>query len=364
MNTAEGESVEVRDGTSVFDRVIAGVDGTDAGFEAARQAARLVAPDGRLELFTAVYLAEASLTGWSAPRVAEELECQADATIHRAAALAGPRAETRFVNGPPPDFAARLRARQRRKRRSRCSARMATAAHPRSCSAAWSANCSTTRRARCSMARPPRGRRSVPARDRRRSRRLARIGRPPSQRPNISPSASRSRCASYRARRQIRRSRRRATTCSDETVVRHPSRHSSTPSTDADIVVVGSRGLHGSESLGSVSERVAHQALARCSSSGRGAADGGTRRPRPLGEGGRARARHRHRRRVDRGGGSRAARALRRQPAAAAAASALPSPAPRRVRRPARAPARRRNRRFRARSATSSRAWRSPPCSS
>ena len=32
---------------------------------------------------------------------------------------------------------------------------------------------------------------------------------------------------------------------------------------DADLVVVGSRGLHGLKALGSVSERVAHQA--RCS---------------------------------------------------------------------------------------------------
>jgi nucleotide-binding universal stress UspA family protein len=29
---------------------------------------------------------------------------------------------------------------------------------------------------------------------------------------------------------------------------------------DADILVVGSRGLHGLKSLGSISERVAHQA--------------------------------------------------------------------------------------------------------
>jgi nucleotide-binding universal stress UspA family protein len=46
---------------SMFARVVAGVDGSDAGYEAARQAARLVAADGWLELFTAVYLVEANL---------------------------------------------------------------------------------------------------------------------------------------------------------------------------------------------------------------------------------------------------------------------------------------------------------------
>ena len=70
-------------GTSVFDRVVAGVDGSEPGFEAARQAARLVAPDGRLEIFTAVYLAEATLAGWSAPRLAAELEREAGETARK-----------------------------------------------------------------------------------------------------------------------------------------------------------------------------------------------------------------------------------------------------------------------------------------
>jgi nucleotide-binding universal stress UspA family protein len=101
MNAAKSESVQVRDGTSVFDRVIAGVDGTDAGFEAARQAARLVTDDGWLEVFTAVHLAEASLAGWSSSRVAEELEQEAERASRRGGAIAGPRATLRLVNGPP-----------------------------------------------------------------------------------------------------------------------------------------------------------------------------------------------------------------------------------------------------------------------
>ena len=36
-----------------FDQAVPGVDGSEAGYEAVRQASRLVAPDRRLELFTA-----------------------------------------------------------------------------------------------------------------------------------------------------------------------------------------------------------------------------------------------------------------------------------------------------------------------
>jgi nucleotide-binding universal stress UspA family protein len=43
-------------------------------------------------------------------------------------------------------------------------------------------------------------------------------------------------------------------------VERHPVEALVSASEDADIIVVGSRGLHGIKALGSVSERVAHQA--------------------------------------------------------------------------------------------------------
>jgi nucleotide-binding universal stress UspA family protein len=60
-----------------------------------------VASDGWLEVFTAVYLVEANLVGWSASRVAEELEREAGEASRKGAAIAGPRAEVRLVNGPP-----------------------------------------------------------------------------------------------------------------------------------------------------------------------------------------------------------------------------------------------------------------------
>jgi hypothetical protein len=47
-------------GAALFARVLAGVDGSDAGLQAAIQAGRLVAPEGALELATAFYLIDAN----------------------------------------------------------------------------------------------------------------------------------------------------------------------------------------------------------------------------------------------------------------------------------------------------------------
>lgn len=84
---------------ALFEHVLAGADGSEAGLEATRQAARLVAPGGSLLVFTAVYLAEASRTGLSAPRVAAELEREAAAANREALALAGSAASGRVVDG-------------------------------------------------------------------------------------------------------------------------------------------------------------------------------------------------------------------------------------------------------------------------
>lgn len=88
-------------GARVFERVLVGVDGSDAAREAAFQAARLVAPEGTLELATAVYLIEASLQHWPEKDIEAALELEGRPLIDAAAALAGPRATTRLLNGPP-----------------------------------------------------------------------------------------------------------------------------------------------------------------------------------------------------------------------------------------------------------------------
>lgn len=101
MTAATALATTRRAPETVFSRVIAGVDGSEPGFEAARQAARLVTADGWLELFTAVHLVEANLAGGSAPRIRAELEQEAGEAVRKGAEIAGPRAESRLVNGPP-----------------------------------------------------------------------------------------------------------------------------------------------------------------------------------------------------------------------------------------------------------------------
>ena len=94
-------STEPRAGERVFSRVLAGIDGSPAGYEAAAQAGRLVAPEGTLELATAVYLIDANLQRWPRQRIEATLAREGGPALAEAAGLAGPRATTRLLNGPP-----------------------------------------------------------------------------------------------------------------------------------------------------------------------------------------------------------------------------------------------------------------------
>jgi nucleotide-binding universal stress UspA family protein len=94
-------SAEQAIGAQIFQRVLVGVDDTAAGREAAAQAGRLVAPEGTLELVTAVNVIDARLQGWPQERIDSTLELEGGPALYAAAALVGPRATTRLVNGPP-----------------------------------------------------------------------------------------------------------------------------------------------------------------------------------------------------------------------------------------------------------------------
>jgi nucleotide-binding universal stress UspA family protein len=89
------------DPSSVVTHVVAGVDGTAAGLEACRQAAVLVEPEGSLEL---VFVADTGLAvyaGMSAPRILDEMEDEAVSAFAAAAEIAGGRASTRLIRGTP-----------------------------------------------------------------------------------------------------------------------------------------------------------------------------------------------------------------------------------------------------------------------
>lgn len=85
---------------SAFERIVCGVDETPASLEAVGRAARLRAPEGTLHLVGVVYLAGAAAAGWSATRVADDLERDAREALAHAVELAGPRATSRLVVGP------------------------------------------------------------------------------------------------------------------------------------------------------------------------------------------------------------------------------------------------------------------------
>ena len=242
---------------SMFARVVAGVDGSDAGYEAARQAARLVAADGWLELFTAVYLVEANLAAWSAPQIRAKLEREATEAVCFGAAIAGPRARSRLVSGPP------LQSLMRELEKKQATlAVVGTHGHSRlseimiggvAGALLHSAPCSVC------IARRPATEAVFP--------RAIVAGWDGSPESEAAVAVGRQLADRFGASLSIVTAlggkdvdHERADLLEAITVEGHPVEALVEAGKDADIVVVGSRGLHGIKPLGSVSERVAHQA--------------------------------------------------------------------------------------------------------
>ncbi|HEY7693460.1 MAG TPA: universal stress protein [Gaiellaceae bacterium] len=94
-NDEETAQAELR-----FSRVLVHVDGSDAGFEACRQAARLAEPEATIDAVAVVELSDAVWAAHNAPAVVEQLRREATVALERAAQLIGDRVERRFVNGP------------------------------------------------------------------------------------------------------------------------------------------------------------------------------------------------------------------------------------------------------------------------
>lgn len=252
-------SVDENIGRTIFGRVVAGVDGSDPGFEACRQAAGLVEPEGWLEAVTAVYLVEAALAGWSAARVAAELEREAGETIMKAREIVGDRGEARLLNGPP--FEALLRELEDGRATL---AVVGTHGHSRLSEMILGGVAGRLlHEAPCSVliARPPAAEPLFPRAI------LAGIDGSPAADAALA-------AAEYLALRfesplrvvtavegkcvNLEHARSRAPEL--EEVAEQPVGALVDASKDADLLVVGSRGLHGWRALGSVSERVAHQA--------------------------------------------------------------------------------------------------------
>lgn len=89
--------------TTLFDRVVCGVDRSDAGTTAAKVAGLVTAPDGTLTLVSANDPSIAVHTGWNMAQVLEELAIEAERALERGRAEAESLhlLETKLLEGDP-----------------------------------------------------------------------------------------------------------------------------------------------------------------------------------------------------------------------------------------------------------------------
>ena len=247
---------------SVFGRVVVGVDGTESSFEACRQAARLADPSTPIEVVTIVHVAEAARAGFEAARIADELALEAEAALDEAALILGERARKQFLDGyVMPSLLGEI---------ARVDATMVAVGshgHRRATEILIGGVAGELLHvAPCSVlvARPASDPEGFP--------RSIVVGI------DGSSTADAALAAAQQLARRLERPLRVVTALQGksvdlahvhlrtpfvEAVDAHPVEALVTASLTTDLVVVGSRGLHGLAALGSVSERVAHQA--KCS---------------------------------------------------------------------------------------------------
>ncbi len=250
----------------ILDRVICGVDASEESLDAVRQSARLVEEDGRLLLVAVAELEVAAQAGFAASMVATELEQEAQEALDRAREAVPEAAitEARLLSGPVPGT---LRAEIDREQATLLA--LGTHGHGRS-GGILLARASTTllHDAPCSVliARhsPVEGAGAFPA--------ALAAGLDGSPAGDAAAAVARSLAARFGAAlhlivaaggKDVDVDAVRLANPEAELSERKPVDALVEASGRVDLLVVGSRGRHGLKALGSVSERVAHQA--RCS---------------------------------------------------------------------------------------------------
>jgi nucleotide-binding universal stress UspA family protein len=93
-------TVKAPAGLEVFNRIVCGVDGTSEALEAARQAERLRSPEGLLRLAAVTEVDTAVHAGFAMSRVLEELDTTARAGLQRAADEVSPTSSRLFAGEP------------------------------------------------------------------------------------------------------------------------------------------------------------------------------------------------------------------------------------------------------------------------
>jgi nucleotide-binding universal stress UspA family protein len=250
--------------TAAFDRVLCGVDGSAAAASAAAVAARVVAPGGSLVLVSVEDVALAVHAGFRTAHVAEELAAEAHRAVDDGRRLAGVfhPVETRLLEGNPLDC-----LKDEIARADATLAVVGTRDHSRAAGIVLgSVTTHLLHEAPCSVlvARKPNDILLWP--------RDIVVGVDGSPGSRLALAAASELAARHGARlrpvvatREPRVDLERARELAPE-LDEHDDRVLHTLhvlSEDADLLVVGSRGLRGIHALGSVSERIAHEA--RCS---------------------------------------------------------------------------------------------------
>ena len=240
--------------TGIFARIVCGVDGTAESLYAVRQANRLREPEGTLLLVVAVSLAKAAQAGMAAGHAAELLQHEAEQAMAEAKDLVP--AEGKIVSGDP---AAVLLS------EAQHATLLALGSHGRGRAAGMLLGTVAARmlhEAPCPVliARPARDPDTWPQ--------AIVVGVDGSAESELAVAAARSIASSCRAElRIVSATRDQVDREAAERIAPELEERDGrgldvlkTESETADLVVVGSRGLQGLKALGSVSERIAHQA--------------------------------------------------------------------------------------------------------
>ncbi len=241
----------------VFERILCGVDGTPASLVAVMQALRLQDEHGRVLLLAVANLARAAHAGMAAPHAAELLQYEAEAALAEAQAIA-PSASSRLLDGNP--VAVMLRQAEAER-----ATLIAVGSHGRGRAAGLLLGTVAARMLRdatCSVliARAPRDSEAWPQ--------TVVAGVDGSLESAAAFTVARSLAGRFGGSvRAVASSRDQLDREAAQAISPELEEHDApavevllAASESTDLIAVGSRGLHGVKALGSVSERVAHQA--------------------------------------------------------------------------------------------------------
>ena len=241
----------------VFERILCGVDGTPASLVAVRQAVRLQGEHGSVLLMAVANLAQAAQAGMAASHAAELMQHEAEAALADAQASA-PSASAKLVNGDPVAVLLKQAETER-------ATLIVVGSHGRRRAAGLLLGTVAARMLRdatCSVlvARAARDLESWPQ--------TVVAGVDGSLESAAAFAVARSLAARFGgSARAVASAKDQLDRDAAGTIAPELEERSEpavevlvAASESADLIVVGSRGLHGVKALGSVSERVAHQA--------------------------------------------------------------------------------------------------------